>query len=125
MKAHLYGDREKFVKAIMVEGNPLFIRVCSPVPFPISNLFFSGRNNSQVWVYKKYRPLHGLPYDDEWVYILCDIEEDINIPIPSLEERFDIGFQEPDENVNLDKLKKKLRNNLDLKKRLLKFYTTT
>lgn len=56
---------------------------------------------------------------DEYRYEFSGIEK-VNISIP--EDSFDIGFSEPNENVNLEKVKSKLRDNIDLKKQLLKFY---
>lgn len=56
---------------------------------------------------------------DEYDYHFAGIETtDMSIP----EDSFDVGFAEPDENVNLDKLKKKLRDNKEIKSLLLKYY---
>ena len=114
-------DQDTFSKAICVEGNPEYIRMCSVLPYTINNVLGRVSGERQVWVYRKYKPLH-YPALDDWIFMFSHVEKDIDYPMPSEEERFDDGFSEPDENVNLDKLSGKLRDNKDMKKRLLRYF---
>lgn len=127
MKAHLYLDEETFLKAIVIEDGSNTIRIQSisgyvPMLLGMDN---TQTLNLQTGVYRRWEPLHRplflQNFDDikEWKFLFSHFET-VQEHIP--QDSFDIGFMEPTKDVNLDKLKNKMRDSKDLRNILLEYY---
>jgi hypothetical protein len=120
--ALLYLDRQTFLKAMHVPYRTSQIRICSPTGY-IPLMVDEEENNPitmQIGVYNIWEPES---YDrSRWKYLFSHFEgKNEHIPLGS----FDVGFSEPDENVNLEKLKDRLKKGGDKKSLLKRFFNRT
>ena len=134
--ACLFLDRNTSLNhEIAVPSGIEYVRVCTPRPFlPISigaksNNAFNQPVKQQVFVYRRDRQVEYNPYDsydnphhDIKIKYIYDHTESTNEPIMGDDEAWNVGFQEPDATINLDRLARKCKKRKKVKDLLLRYY---
>lgn len=135
ISAHLYlNDVCIKIEALNVDHAPLAIGIYSesgyfPSLLTDDSILMSSEVECMIGVYELKEPIykddmememmwHTNQYPQNWKYKFSHFERPY---MQKFNGTFDIGFREPDENVNLDKLKNKFKHSDNIKQHLMEF----